>query len=791
MTHARPRGDERATRTGPSGAGRGGRWHSVRRERLWWLWLAAGSLATGAYFLLPRDSLPASVAYNAIGLVSALGILLGVRLHRPVEPRMWYWFAAGQLTSVLGDVVWEVYQYVLHRSPYPSWADAFYLAAYPMIVAGLVVLVRRRPGRNLAGLIDAAVVGTGLGLVFWVFVLGPVAADATASPLERFISTAYPAADAVLLALLSGLFMSPGGRTGSTRLLGAAALLLLAADVSFSLVTLYSSYSGGVIDALWLLSYVTWAAAALHPSMRQTARAAAPVRPGGPGRRRLALLAGSSLLAPGLLFVPFVAASGADRIAIALAAVVLFLLVVARMAGFVQQVQRQASQLEDLAMRDALTGLANRRHFEQELRAALRGGRPQLALLDLDGFKAVNDELGHLVGDRLLVVLAERLVAALADSRAMVARMGGDEFAVLLHDAGPEEADAAVRRLVEVLRQPIQAGEHELLASAAIGVADGAGVTDPFEVLRRADVAMYAAKRGTGTDHRYAPELDELAGEQARIGAELRTALDAGQFRVAYQPIVALPNARTVAVEALVRWDHPERGLVEPADFIPAAENNGLVVELGEWVLRTACADAAQWRARWGDSAPEKVSVNVSARQLARPGFADTVAAALQHSALPPECLAVEVTETAVFEAGPAVAALDELHKLGVRIALDDFGTGHSSLGLLQTVPVDILKVDKSFVDGITAEGRRAVIARAVIEVANGLGLAAVAEGVETAEQAAELHRLGYRLAQGYYFGGPVADPDYGAPGAGRDVGTPGARPDPAPAVTSGGRADP
>jgi diguanylate cyclase (GGDEF)-like protein len=471
------------------------------------------------------------------------------------------------------------------------------------------------------------------------------------------------------------------------------------------------------------------------------------------------VLAVSSLLAPAMLLVPGVGADRGNQVAIAAGAVVLFLLVVLRMAGFVAQVQRQAGQLENLAMEDDLTGLANRRRFEQQLAAALATGRPQVALLDLDGFKMVNDRLGHAVGDRLLSELARRIVAGLGDD-VLVARMGGDEFALLLPSAGADEADALVDRLGATLLRPIPAGEHQLLIGASIGVADGAGTDDPFEVLRRADVAMYAAKERGELSHRYVAELDAAAGEQARIGAELRTALDAGQFRLVYQPIVSLPDGELAGVETLVRWDHPERGLISPADFIPVAERNGLIVELGAWILQSACRQAAQWRAEHGPDALRRISVNVSARQLAEPGLVEMVSSALAASGLPSACLTVEVTETAVFDSARAVDVLNELHALGVRIALDDFGTGQSSLSLLQTLPADVLKVDKSFVDNITAAGRHAVIATALIQVASGLGLAAVAEGVETAEQAAELHRLGYRFAQGYYFGKPVPEPD-------------------------------
>jgi EAL domain-containing protein (putative c-di-GMP-specific phosphodiesterase class I) len=224
---------------------------------------------------------------------------------------------------------------------------------------------------------------------------------------------------------------------------------------------------------------------------------------------------------------------------------------------------------------------------------------------------------------------------------------------------------------------------------------------------------------------------------------------------------VELPSERVAAVEALVRWEHPARGLVSPAAFIPVAEQNGLIVELGAWILRTACAQAVAWRDDLGPIAPQRMSVNVSARQLAEPGFARVVADTLAWSGLGAHNLLVEVTETAVFGGGLALQAVHDLHDLGVRIALDDFGTGHSSLGLLQTVPVDVLKVDKSFVDNITMAGRHAVIAEALIQVSNGLGLTAVAEGVETAEQAAELYRLGYQLAQGYHFGRPIPQPDF------------------------------
>jgi diguanylate cyclase (GGDEF)-like protein len=737
----------------------GDRLPSVRlKQRLWWWWLVLGGLATAGYFLVPHGSVGSNVVYNAIGLLSCLMIPLAVRVHRPARATMWYWFAAGQTTWVLGDLVWEYYQYVLHQEPYPSAADYFYLSAYPMLVVGLMLLSGgRRRGSDLAPLVDAAIVAIGIGLVFWVFVMHPIAAGSSASMLERVIGVAYPVGDALLLAMLARFFTSTGRRSTSAWLLSAATLLLLVADVAYALMSLYSDAEGGsLLDAGWLLSYIAWAAAALHPSMRTAGTM--PSRPGPSriGRSRLVLLAFCSLLAPALLLVPGIGGNVLDRLAIALGAVLLFVLVVIRMSGFVSQVQHQSDLLEDLAMADDLTGLANRRRLEQWLAEALAAGPAQVALLDLDDFKEVNDALGHAVGDQLLIAVAERLARA-AGPAVRVARMGGDEFAVLSTDP----ADLVVSRLADSLKDPVHAAGHDLLISVSIGTADGTGTTEPGEVLRRADVAMYAAKAAGETHRRHTPDLDHTADEQARLGAELRTALDAGQFRLVYQPIVELPDGRLRAVEALVRWDHPERGLVPPDRFIPAAERNGLIIELGEWILRTACAQAVEWLADYGDRGPDRISVNVSARQLAQPGFAAVVARALEETGLPVGRLTVEVTETAVFGGGQAVQTLNDLHELGVRIALDDFGTGHSSLGLLQTVPVDVLKVDKSFVDNITMAGRHAVIATALIRVSEGLGLTAVAEGVETAEQAAELHRLGYRLAQGYHFGKPAAQPDF------------------------------
>ncbi|GAA2700719.1 putative bifunctional diguanylate cyclase/phosphodiesterase [Actinoplanes palleronii] len=722
----------------------------MRRANVWRVWVAAGVLATAGYYLLPADGLAANLFYNAIGLLATLVILLGVRVHRPQRPHVWYWLSAGQAASVTGDLIWEYYRYVLHQEPYPSVADVFYLGSYPLLAVGLWLLVRDR--ERGAGLADAVMAGIGLGLAQWIFVVHPVAASSAASGLSGIIAIAYPAADVLLLVMLARLLTTRGGTTLSTRMLGAAAFLLLVTDAAYLVVSLHGGDTDGdMFSAGWLLGYVLWGAAALHPSM--AAPAAAGSRPERIGWAQLVLPTGCALLAPAMLFVPQVG-DVLDRIAIGASSAVLIALAAARMAGLMRQVQGQSAALRQLALHDDLTGLPNRRHFDQVLTDAAGAGRPRIVFLGLSGFKDINDEFGRPVGDRVLTVVGERLLAAVPDG-GFLARLDGDEFALLV--PGDMPAEQVAHRILAALTAPVPAGGHELFVGVHVGLAKAA---EPVEALRRAERAMHAAKK-TGEPYRHwSPVLDERDGENARLGAELQAALHAGQFRVHYQPIVAVPEGRVVAVEALVRWQHPQRGLIEPARFIPVAEQTGLIVDLGAWVLRAACEQMVRWRAQHGADAPDRMSVNVSARQLARPQFPDAVAAILTTTGLPPTCLTVEVTETAVFGGGHAVAALHRLRALGVRIALDDFGTGHSSLGLLHTVPVDVLKVDKSFVDRVTEAGRHAVIAKALIQVSDGLGLSAVAEGVETAEQADALYALGYRLLQGYYYGRPAPSPD-------------------------------
>ena len=433
--------------------------------------------------------------------------------------------------------------------------------------------------------------------------------------------------------------------------------------------------------------------------------------------------------------------------------------------------QESEERLRHEATHDPLTGLANRALFRQRLDAALRAGPATVLLADLDEFKTVNDSLGHDAGDALLVAFAQVLRES-AGPGGSVARLAGDEFAVLLpgnagalppgEQAGDGSGEDAAERIAAATAVPIS--EQRLLVQFSAGLATAAPGTPAGDVLRRADAALYAAKqRGRANWVRYAPGMERPAQAHARLGGDLRRALDAGEFRLFYQPIVALADRRIVGVEALVRWDHPERGLVPPADFIPAAERTGLIVPLGRWVLRETCRQAAAWMAEFGPEVLEKAAPNVSVRQLHDPGFVADVAAALADHAMPADRLVLELTESAVLRGQHVSRVLHELHGMGVRLALDDFGTGESSLSLLRAFPAAIVKLDKSFVDGIeldepgtpAADARQAV-ARAVVQLAGALGLDTVAEGIESQEQADRLLRLGYAVGQGYHLGRPM-----------------------------------
>ena len=420
------------------------------------------------------------------------------------------------------------------------------------------------------------------------------------------------------------------------------------------------------------------------------------------------------------------------------------------------------------AFHDSLTGLPNRSMLMAGLERALEGeGNGEVAVLfvDLDNFKLVNDSLGHGAGDEALVEVARRLLECLG-AGGMAARFGGDEFVILLEEvAGEAEAIEVARRIAGALEAPFQLGNKEVFFSASIGAALGAAdaLHDAAGLLRAADVALHRAK---GTDAGYAvfdSAMNVRALERLDLEADLRRAVDHAEFVVYYQPKVELTSGRIIGAEALVRWQSPERGMVSPAKFIPVAEQMGLIRPIGGWVLREACLQARRWQGHLPPGSRPVVSVNLSAAQLKHPRFVSEIARVIEETGVDPGSLTLEITESMLMEdAERGVETLCGLKALGLRVALDDFGTGYSSLAYLKRFPIDILKIDRAFVDGLGREPGDTAIVRAIMGLARALGLEVIAEGIETAEQLSLLRELGCDYGQGYYFARPLPSAEAG-----------------------------
>jgi diguanylate cyclase (GGDEF)-like protein/PAS domain S-box-containing protein len=426
---------------------------------------------------------------------------------------------------------------------------------------------------------------------------------------------------------------------------------------------------------------------------------------------------------------------------------------------------RLEAELERRALFDSLTNLPNRAVFRDRLDHALArtARRPEtlaVLLLDLDEFKLVNDSLGHDAGDELLVVLSGRIQGC-ARSSDTVARLGGDEFAILLEDAVSEESALAFAdRVLAALKQPFEVRGREVFVGASVGIVldDGSGA-QPDDLIRNADTAMYAAKaEGKGKCAIFRPAMHERTLEVFEVQADLQHALIRGELVLHYQPIVDFRTGRIEGLEALVRWNHPTRGLVMPGAFIPVAEETGMIVPLGVWVLGEACRQTAEWRARLGGAGDVWVSVNLSTRQLLEIDLIDRVAEVLRESTLDPSALVLEITEGALMQDVEQTSfKLHALKALGARLALDDFGTGSSSLGHLRRFPIDVLKIDKSFVDGVAEpDSEGAALVRAILELARTLHMSTVAEGIELVEQHEQLAAAGCDWAQGYLFARPM-----------------------------------
>ncbi len=829
-----------------------------------------------------------TVIADAIFLpLGALVVAIAVRAARGSTDarirRAWSLFAASFLAYAIGDAVWFHIEVVQGTDvPSPSIADIGYLAFYPLLVAGLLILPRdRRPER--VRLLDLAIVCASVAAATWWLVVGPVAASTGSDVGASLVALAYPVGDLLtVFALAAAVFGHVRGVPPAVLgLLGVGIACNTLADLAYARLSLESTYASGTWQDIaymvgWLalglagiaqlsasrdgahgpprrfrrsttaLPYLATAgvfalvaAAAvaspfdtqvliggailvtglvsvrqfliarqntlllrreLHAErrheeiLRNASDAVAVV--GRDGRITYATPSAGSLLAGGRSVVgrpvtdlvravdgPLLAellrmsrAHGEHARTVAcrsashpprdLEVEAVNLLDNPLVDGLVVTLRditerlRFEAELRSLALHDPLTGLANRVLFGDRLEQALhraqrRPTRPAVLFLDLDAFKAVNDTLGHTAGDEVLVEVARRLKDVVRDEDT-AARLGGDEFGVLIEDTrDDEEAVRVAERIAQALAAPVLIGDDRLTVAASAGIVRSASRDDDrITLLRNADIAMYEAKRVAPGRHQvFTEQMYEHTVDRVRLESDLRVALDAGQLEVVYQSLMDLAADRVVGVEALLRWHHPSRGLIEPALFIPIAEGTGDIERIGLWVLEEACTTVGGWN-RDASGSPLRVNVNVSVRQLG-PTFADAVGDVLHRTGFPPGLLVLELTES-VFaaESQQLSGILHQLRGKGVRISIDDFGTGYSSLGYLRDLPVDELKIDRSFIAAMSERGEQGLVAT-IIQMGRDLSLHTVAEGIESPEQLEVLRRLGCDIGQGYLLGRP------------------------------------
>jgi diguanylate cyclase (GGDEF)-like protein len=697
--------------------------------------------------------------------VSAAATVLAWRASRrcagwPRLRRSWRLLALGAAAYLVGDVAQTVYE-VAGRKPYPSAADAFYVLFYPLVLGGLLSFptVRRDAAERFRLGLDLAVVAlAGAGTVVYV-VLGPAATAAGQSQLQTAFSIAYPAGDMLLLVGLGSVLLRGSAPSAhrSLQLMALGLLFYVAADLIYGYMTLHAGYAGGdPVDSLWMIGIaLTGVAAAAQ-------RPAAQPGPVLPVREQVAWLpypvaaAGLTLLVYSTRHDSFFSALATNLILVAGGAVTLRQYLARRDLLGAQR------QLRHEALHDALTGLPNRvlvldRAEQMLARARRRQGQAAALFLDVDGFKDINDTYGHSVGDDLLQAVAGRLAAAVREADT-VGRLGGDEFVILLDSPGVSVNPVDVaERLLAVLREPLDLNHgtgRTVTLTASIGVA-----TDPQasaeELLRDADIALHAAKEaGRDCARLFESIMHTAAEDHLNLLVDLRAAVEEEAFALAYQPTFDLESRIVTGVEALIRWNHPQRGAIPPNAFVPLAEQTGLIVPIGRWVLREACARAAEWRRR---GHMVGISVNVSGRQLDHPHFLEHVRAALDESGLDATALTLEITETTLMhDADAARHLLGDIKKLGVRIAIDDFGTGYSSLAYLRQFPVDALKIDRSFISGIASSNGSGALIHTLVQLGKTLGLETVGEGIEDEAQLQRLQREQCDQGQGFLLARPL-----------------------------------
>ncbi|GAB2570737.1 hypothetical protein Aab01nite_05610 [Paractinoplanes abujensis] len=717
-----------------------------RTSRVWLWFLLMGGVAAVAYVVLPPNAFT-NWMFPAINTSGAVAAWIGLHRKQPRNKAAWTMLAAALTLSAAGDIIFAGYDLVHAAPPFPSVADVLYIAAHLLAVVA-VARLSHHAGRD--SVLEAGVLTVPLALQYWIHIISPTLSGG-GNGLAVLVAVGTPVGTLIVLfgALRAGLSMEM--RRAPARLLVAGMMAWFVADAYYATASLNGTYeSGGWMDLGWMLMPLLIGAAALHPQMPQL-NVPLHVSTNILSVRRYMLVITGVLL---LDAYAAVTVDGADQL------VSVAVLVSATLAAI--RIRRPLRDMGRRATQDALTGLPNRTELLRRLTFALAelpaDGSSKVALLfcDLDRFKDVNDSLGHAAGDRMLVTIAERIVASVRDGRDIVARLGGDEFVILMPEATDADTDVVAERLVTTFTEPIVIDGVELYPSVSVGVRTTDDYkADPDELLRDADTAMYRAKSGgRGRAERFDDRYAAEAGARLKLDTELRHALANGELECFYQPEIDLATGRLYALEALVRWRHPERGLLAPDEFVPHAETVGIIGQLFEQVLAEVLTQQDAWYDAFGWRPP--VAVNVSPRQLNASRLVPMVLDALAAHGTPPEALILEVTETGLVDDTVMTGTLAELRRHGVAVAVDDFGTGYSSVSRLAGRHWDALKIDRSFTAGIATDESREGVVRAMIALAHSLKLRAIAEGVEDEATLAKLRELGCDAGQGYLWNRPA-----------------------------------
>jgi diguanylate cyclase (GGDEF)-like protein len=724
-----------------------------RVDEAWRWFLVAGAVGLIAHRLTGGAGAQ-PIIYELVAAASAAAIVVGVHLHRPMRPRAWNLLAVAVALWVFGDLAWNANDSLFDQVPVPSIADLGYLASYPFMAVGLLRMARDRvPSADRSTVIEAALVTVSAALPAWVFLAGPAVSDGSAGVLAGAVAVAYPLGDLFLFAVLLRLVMSGGRRPLAYWLLLAGAAVNLVADALFAVPSIAEAYDGThPIESTYLLGYLLIGAAALHPSMvLLTTRTSE--RPRTTSRARLLWLALAGAAAPAVMAIQAAQGEVRDVPLILVGWCVVVALAVVRL-GFA------GDDIVTAGQRDPLTLLPNRGRLLAHVERLL-GERADVAVvyLDIDRFHRVNETIGEAAGDRMLVEVGERLRRAVRPGD-VVARVGGDEFAVACQDV-PDDATARAvgQRLMVGLAEPFFVGESPHFLSASIGIArPTSSVVDAASLLRDADVAHKRAKRrGTSGAEMFDPEVGLSASLRARFELDLGRAIEENELELHYQPLIDLRTEQPAGVEALIRWQHPDWGTTKPESLLPVADDTGLIVPIGRWVLSEGLRQLHAWERSGAPGAPTELTINVARRELLDPAFVDTLHRALDRAAVAPTSLVLDVDDDALADAtATMIDTLQRVRALGVRLCIDRFGTGRHTFANARRIAADRWKLDATFVRAVADDPGDRVIANSMLQLGASLGVQVVAVGVETRSQRVQLERMGCTLAQGNLWAPPL-----------------------------------